>query len=223
MQDYSEYMLAPCLRKISLPWTNGIGVLIGKRRFPPNLFTMISLLWAVVSGVLISWQQYLLGSIFVLITGIWDGIDGSVARVQGKSTGFGNYLDAMIDKYVEVIIYSGFALGGHALEAFCVISGTLILSYTKPRAAMVTSIDNHDWPAIGDRADRFVLLLASLILSSIWPVINLAASAISTTSMMLYLIAVVVYVGGIQRVFYAKRIIHQQDVHSSRVHGSQLE
>jgi archaetidylinositol phosphate synthase len=200
-------MLAPYLRKISFHWANGIGALIGKLRFSPNLFTIISLMWAVVSGVLISRHQYLCGSIFVLITGVWDGIDGSVARAQGKSTGFGNYLDAMIDKYVEVIIYSGFALGGHALEAFCVISGSLILSYTKPRVAMVTAIDNHDWPAIGDRADRFVLLLVSLILSSVWPVIKLPSREISTISAMLYLIAIVTYVGGIQRVFYAKRII----------------
>jgi archaetidylinositol phosphate synthase len=210
MLYYSETMLAPYLRKISFPCVSVIGAFIGKSRFPPDLFTTISLLWAAVSCVLISRYQYLVGAIFVLITGIWDGLDGSVARVQDKSSGFGNYLDAMIDKYVEVIIYSGFALGGYAMEAFCVISGSLILSYTKPRVAMVTSIDNHDWPAMGDRADRFILLLITLILSSLWPVINLAARELRTASMMLYLISVVVYVGSIQRVFYAKRLIEEE-------------
>jgi archaetidylinositol phosphate synthase len=203
-------MLAPYLRKLAYPWTNGTGAAIGRLRFQPDLFTVISLVWAFASSWAIYRHSYLLAAVFVLITGAWDGIDGSVARAQGKSSGFGNYLDAMIDKYVEVIIYSGFALSGFALQAFLVITGSLILSYAKPRAAMVTAINNHDWPAIGDRADRFVLLVATLIASAVYPTIGFASKNFSTTSIMLYIIAVVVYIGGIQRAFYAKRIIEQQ-------------
>jgi archaetidylinositol phosphate synthase len=198
-------MLAPYLRQISAQWTNGTGAFIGRRRFSPNLFTLTSLLWALVAAYPIYKHAYLIASLFVLITGIWDGIDGSIARAQGKSTGFGNYLDAMIDKYVEVVIYSGFALSGYPLQAFCVISGSLILSYAKPRAAIVTTINNHDWPAIGDRADRFALLLVALILTKIYP----HCGRLSTLSLMLYVISVVVYIGGIQRVLYAKKLIEQ--------------
>jgi phosphatidylglycerophosphate synthase len=200
-------MLAPYLRKFTLPLAKGTGAAIGRFRFHPNLFTMISLLWAMASAWWIYKHAYLISAVFVLITGVWDGIDGSVARAQGRSTAFGNYLDAMIDKYVEVIIYSGFALSGYALQAFLVISGSLILSYAKPRAAMVTEIDNHDWPAMGDRTDRFVLLLATLIISAFYPTFSFADKNWSATSIMLYGTAVVVYIGGIQRAFYAKKII----------------
>lgn len=205
-------MLAPYLRKISLPCTVEIGAFIGKCRFKPNLFTLTSLFWASLSAYLIYDHSYLTAIVFVLITGIWDGIDGSVARSQRKITGFGNYLDALTDKYVEVIIYSGFALSGYPLESFCVISGSLILSYAKPRAAIVTSIDNHDWPAVGDRADRFALLIIALAQARFLPVISLAEIKILTLSLMLYAIAVIIYIGGIQRVFYAKKLIETSEV-----------
>lgn len=200
-------MLIPCLRKTFSPITNLTGSFIGKSRLSPDIFTMMSLLWASASAVMVAGHSYLWGSLFVLISGAWDGIDGSVARCQNRVTGFGNYLDAIIDKYVEAIICAGFVFGGYAAEAFFVISGSLILSYAKPRTAIVISIDNHDWPAMGDRADRFVLIILTLLLGKFIPGINLASKHLSTVSIMLCVTAAIIYAGSIQRVLYAKKLI----------------
>ena len=53
--------------------------------------------------------------------------------------GRGNYLDAMIDRDVEIIIYLGFALSGFFIEAFLVVTGSLLVSYAKARTAALSA------------------------------------------------------------------------------------
>jgi len=144
-----------------------------------------------------------------MLSSIWDALDGSLARVLGKTSKFGNYLDALIDRYVEIIIFFGFALAGFEIEAFLVISGSLVVSYAKARTAIITQVDNHGWPTIGERLDRLVLLVIGMIISIFLPTITILEFTVATTSFFLYLIAIVVYVGSIQRIFHAKKIIRE--------------
>ncbi len=184
-----------------------VGAVIGMTGINPNVFSIIALVFAGVAAYFLAVQDYLLGLIFVILASGWDCLDGSVARAQGKVSKFGNYLDALIDKYVEIIIYFGFALGGFSVEAYLVITGSLVLSYAKPRAAIVVPIDNRDWPAIGERSDRLLLLILILIFGILLPEFTIDTYTFSTVSMMLYLLAAVVYSGSVQRILYAKRII----------------
>lgn len=200
-------MLGRVLRKKSSGILDSIGQVIGKSGVNPNHFSMIALFWAGFAAYFLFRGDYLLGLIFVIMSTLWDAIDGSVARSQKRASKFGNYFDAMLDKYVEVIIYFGLALGGYAIEAFLVISGSLILSYAKPRTAMVVKIDNHDWPAIGERPDRILVLILALVITIFIPSVIFFDIYFSTLSLVLYLLAGIVIVGGIQRINYAKSLI----------------
>lgn len=184
-----------------------IGSLLAKTGINPNIFSSFALLWAVIAAYYIANKNITMGLVFVIITTIWDALDGSLARAEKKVTKFGNYLDAMIDRYVEIIIYLGFALAGFQIEAFLVVSGSLLVSYAKARTAIVVPIGNQDWPAMGERPDRLILLIVGMIMGIFLPMISLLGYVISSMSLFLYIIAIMVYVGSIQRVFYARNII----------------
>jgi archaetidylinositol phosphate synthase len=200
-------MLGGDLRAIFSKYMDMIGGVIGKTGINPNLFSLLALPIAGIAAYFLSRKEFLIGMIFVFFAMIWDALDGGVARTQKKASKFGNYLDALLDRFIEIIIYLGIALAGYYLESFLVITGSLVLSYAKPRTALLVKIDNHDWPAIGERVDRLILLFIGLVLRIIIPSFRVGDYIVYTFSVILYLIAAVVYIGSIQRIFYAKKII----------------
>src|SRR3989338_3777050 len=197
-------MLGSKLRKKLEKRLEAISSLIARTGVNPNVFSSIALVWAVLAAYFIANIYMVSGLIFVVLAAVWDAFDGSLARVTNKVTKFGNYLDAMIDRYVEIIILLGFAFSGFWIESFLVVSGSLLVSYAKARTAIVAPIDNHDWPAIGERFDRLSLLAIGMAISIFFPDATIFEFEFSTMSLFLYLIAVIAYVGSVQRIFYAK-------------------
>ena len=151
--------------------------------------------------------MYLPAAIIVSFSCFLDAVDGSVARYRGESSGFGDYLDAMVDRGREIVVYAGLATGGYASEAFFAFSGSFLLSYAKPRTALVIPIDDHDWPAIGDLFDRILILISGLVVASFHPQIL----GRSTLSFFLVLVAILTYIGAFQRMSYAKKLIDKKE------------
>ena len=202
-------MLGGKLRKKLEKHLEAISSLIARTGINPNVFSSIALVWAVLAAYFIANMYMVSGLIFVVLASIWDAFDGSLARVTHKVTKFGNYLDAMIDRYVEIIILLGFAFSGFFIESFLVVSGSLLVSYAKARTAIVVPIGNHDWPAIGERFERLALLVVAMIITLFYPIVNISGFTVSSLSLFLYLISVMAYFGSAQRIFYAKKIIEK--------------
>jgi len=134
-----------------------------------------------------------------------DSLDGTLAILSNKKTLFGNYFDAVTDRYRELIFYIGFAISGFYLETFFAATGSMMISYVKARTALTIKIDNVDWPAIGEMLDRLSLLIIGMTLAVFLPqVLNF-----STISLTLWFIALVTNIGAIQRIFYAKNLIRK--------------
>ena len=179
--------------------------IICKTKINPNYVTLSAIVFSLIAGYYIVLNQYGIALIFMIITGLADIIDGGIARIQKKVTLFGNYLDAMTDRYVEIIIYSGFAVAGYSLPAFFAISGSLIITYAKARLAIIIPIDNHVWPAIGERADRFILLLIGTISYILYPMIY----GYNTINITLWAVAIIANLGALERMKYANRLIEK--------------
>ena len=194
-------------RKTSSLFFDKIGAFFAKTHIPPNAFSALALLVAAVGALFFYLGLHIPAFVFIGIACLWDTIDGGVARAEKRVTKFGYYLEGIIDKWVEVIIYIGFAASGYALESFLVISATLMMSFAKPRTAMVVPIGEHDWPAIGERFDRLLLLNVGLLVFLIFPSVRIAHSQVSTLSIVFGILFVIVLVGGVQRILYARKII----------------
>ena len=83
------------------------GIILAKLGIPPNIWTISALIPALIGFYFLSRQDLLLGGIFFAISALVDGIDGAVARVTNSVSNLGAFLDGIIDRYVEIVLYLG--------------------------------------------------------------------------------------------------------------------
>ncbi|MCW4032330.1 MAG: CDP-alcohol phosphatidyltransferase family protein, partial [Candidatus Bathyarchaeota archaeon] len=79
-----------------------------KIRITPNLATIIMLCFSFFCFIsLVVFQNLFSFSILVFLTGIWDGLDGQIARLTNKATKFGGFFDSFMDRISEFFIFLG--------------------------------------------------------------------------------------------------------------------
>lgn len=100
----------------------------------------------------------------LIVAYLFDSLDGAVARAQGSSSRFGAYLDAVVDRYQEIATYLVIGLVTQLwLAAFLVITGSMLTSYNKARAAIEIPVDNKGWPDLLGKGVRLFCLCFALI------------------------------------------------------------
>jgi phosphatidylglycerophosphate synthase len=95
-------MLDLLLRKLKDKVLEPIGLLLGKV-FSPNTLTLFSFILGLGAIFFLYIQNLSLALTFWILNRIFDGLDGSVARLYNRQTDFGGYLDILLD----FIIYAG--------------------------------------------------------------------------------------------------------------------
>jgi len=136
----------------------------------PNTISWIGLILALVCGLLFYFSGWyitkgedmylwvlLLGGIMVLVSGYFDALDGKVAKLSGKASKKGDYLDHVFDRYADV-----FMIGGVAFSAWCdpylgmlALIGVLLTSYMGTQAQAIGA--PRLYAGLLGRADRVVL------------------------------------------------------------------
>ena len=113
---------------------------------------------AVPSIGLMRFNATILGGIVLLISGFFDIVDGSVARVTKRTSKKGSFLDSSLDKLSEVAVFLGLAIGDLAEPLLCMIalSLSLIVSYIRAKAESL-GIELKGI-GIGERAERLLIL-----------------------------------------------------------------
>ena len=145
---------------------------------PPDVFTWLSLLFAFVAGVFFFYSDaatevvtyYLFfASLFVFLNGLFDALDGKVAKLSGKASTKGDFLDHALDRYADVLM-----VGGLALSIWCrypsigliAIVGMLLTSYMGTQAQAVGY--KRKYSGLLGRADRLVLLMFAPVIHHIF-------------------------------------------------------
>lgn len=90
-------------------WLSPFVRLMAKTGITPNQITFLSFLFGMGAAIFYFFSQYLVGSILLAFSGIFDLTDGSVARLTNKKSDFGAIIDWIVDKYVDGIVL--FAVG----------------------------------------------------------------------------------------------------------------
>jgi CDP-diacylglycerol--glycerol-3-phosphate 3-phosphatidyltransferase len=134
-------------------------------RISPNLITALSLVPAIVAGFLLARGMVRLGGVFLGISGLFDTMDGLVAKLAGRQTRFGALLDSTIDRYVEIAIFIGLGvLFRDTVSLYGVmlaLGGSLMVSYVKARAE---GLGASCEVGMLQRPERFVILLLGALL-----------------------------------------------------------
>jgi archaetidylinositol phosphate synthase len=91
----------------------------------PNQCSFLALVAGIAAAVLFMERWFLVGSLFLLLSALFDLIDGSIARQTNSHTNFGAVFDWIVDKYVDALVILGVGLSGIAI-----VSGFLPVSQT---------------------------------------------------------------------------------------------
>jgi CDP-diacylglycerol--glycerol-3-phosphate 3-phosphatidyltransferase len=114
-------------------------------------------------------HQFFWGSVFIAVFATFDTLDGTMARLSGRSTKWGAYLDSTLDRVADSAIFAGLVLwySGDgdtpylaALALACLILGSVV-SYAKARAEGLGMTANV---GIAERAERVVVVLLATAL-----------------------------------------------------------
>jgi archaetidylinositol phosphate synthase len=144
--------------------------MIAKRftMFNPDFLTWCALLFSMIAGVFFYFSSpatelqnvfLLFAALFVFLNGLFDAIDGKVAKLTNKASARGDFLDHALDRYADV-----FMVGALALSSWCrppigllAIIGVLLTSYMGTQAQAIGY--KRDYSGLLGRADRLVLLI----------------------------------------------------------------
>ena len=111
-------------------------------------------------------HEFFWGSLVIAVFALSDTLDGTMARLSGRSTRWGAYLDSTMDRVADSAIFGGLVLwysgDGNtpylaALALVCLILGSVV-SYAKARAEGLGMTANV---GIAERAERVVVVLTA--------------------------------------------------------------
>ncbi len=142
-----------------------IALAISKTGIGPNTITLFSLVFSFLAFLSIYlYNSKLLFLVFLMLSGLMDVLDGSLARVTGKVTAFGGFLDSTIDRISDAfILYSLKYLGFRDELVVTVIVVSLMISYTRARAeALGVKMEGI---GIIERAERILFVAGIVVLS----------------------------------------------------------
>lgn len=184
------------LRDTLRPTLEKIGKGFASTGLSPNFWTVVGLSFALISAIVYGLGVefgLLIGGILLLVSGFFDMVDGQVARVTGKTSKKGEYLDSMFDKIAEVAIFLGILIGGY-VEPYIVllaITLSLLVSYARAKSDIINI--KLQGIGIGERAERLLVI-----------------AIIGMIGFMDYAVAIVVIIAGItliqRMIFTAKNI-----------------
>ncbi|MFQ6060969.1 MAG: CDP-alcohol phosphatidyltransferase family protein, partial [Thermoplasmata archaeon] len=124
-------------------------------------------LCAVIAGFMFwlggMWAM-LFAFLFLCLNALLDALDGKIAKMFGKASKRGDFLDHVLDRYADIFIVGGILLSGfyNFVLAFFALLGILLTSYMGTQAQAVGA--GRDYGGIMGRADRlFVLMLLTLV------------------------------------------------------------
>lgn len=146
-----------------------IARVLARTPLTPNTITWIGFLVTIGAAVLIVTDHFLAAGIVVLVAGLFDMLDGALARLTDRVTRFGAVLDSTLDRLSEAALLLGllvvYARGQDVVESLLVgvaLLGSLIVSYLRAR---IEGLGIECKTGLFTRSERVIVLALGLLLS----------------------------------------------------------
>lgn len=174
-----------------------VGGFLARTGLTPDTASILGMIVNGAVAVVLASGRFGMGGLLLLIAAPFDMVDGALARATGKGSRFGAFLDSMLDRYSEVILFFGLLwhiqhdpthATTRALLVYACATGSLLVSYARARAEAL-GFDNE--VGILARPERIVGLGAFLLFG--W------------TDVILWLLAILTYVTAVQRLVHVWR------------------
>jgi CDP-diacylglycerol--glycerol-3-phosphate 3-phosphatidyltransferase len=188
-------------RNLAYRITSPVVRILSKSGVTPNALTLTNLALNIVAAYFIATGHFIVGGVLILVSGLFDLLDGALARFSKKTTKFGAVLDSTVDRISEAATLSGllvwyvsqeYATPGIVL-VLVVLVGSFLVSYIRARA------EGLGWQCqIGlfTRAERVIVLAIGLLVSPV---------SVYSVFVALCVLAVFVSITVVQRLVYLRK------------------
>jgi soluble lytic murein transglycosylase len=193
-------------RQTTRTWSDPVGRALFRLHLRPNHLTVMGLGVSLLAAAAFVSGHVRLGGLLVLIAGLFDFADGSLARASGQVTPFGAFLDSVIDRYSDLVVLLGivvlFAGTPHmrgAVAAMAALVGSLMVSYTKARAESIGVECNVGFM---ERPERMICLIGGALFGVLEPA--------------LWVLAVLANITAVHRILFTRRATSEKLATSGR-------
>ncbi len=142
-----------------------------KTPITPNMLTLFGFVLNVAVAVFLATGHLVAGGVMMIVAGLFDMLDGALAKITNRASSFGAFLDSVVDRYSESVVLLGlllyyylYAPGTQGLQEivliYVVLVGSIMISYARARAG---ALNIHNEVGIMARPERIVLLALGLL------------------------------------------------------------
>jgi CDP-diacylglycerol--glycerol-3-phosphate 3-phosphatidyltransferase len=157
-------------RYVSWP-VDHLAALLAPTGIPPNVITWCALVANLWAGMLFAAGRFAAAGGMMILAGLCDLLDGPVARLQNRVSLFGGFLDSILDRYADLILFLGLLVYyaqvnrfRYAVLAGAAMAGSVMVSYAKARAeSLVPTSEIGFW----ERPERLVLMILGALTNRI--------------------------------------------------------
>ncbi|MGE0886370.1 MAG: CDP-alcohol phosphatidyltransferase family protein [Blastocatellales bacterium] len=191
---------------------NGIVSLLARLNPNPNLLSVIGLGINLFAALLYGYGQFFYAGLVMIFANIFDLLDGRVARLTGRVTKFGAFLDSSLDRLSDMVVFLGIIIFYsrdteyhstlYAALTGAALIGSVMVSYTSARAeSLIPKCD------VGflRRPERVVLLILGSL--TVWP--NSSSIFLNKMPATIWLMAVLSYWTFAHRLYHTWRQIRE--------------
>jgi len=157
---------------------------LARRGVTPNAITIAGFLFNVIVAVVIATGHLTIGGALLFLAGLFDMLDGALARVTSRQTDFGAFLDSLLDRYSEAAVllalifqftirHETFAV----LLVYVVAVGSILISYARARAE---GLGLEAKVGIAPRPERVLILGIGLLFPQAATIVALIILAVLT-------------------------------------------
>jgi CDP-diacylglycerol--glycerol-3-phosphate 3-phosphatidyltransferase len=145
----------------------------------PNVLTFLGLVINIGAAALLAVGQFRWAGVVIIGAGLFDMVDGRVARETNRVTRFGGFFDSVLDRYSDLALLVGLLVWYGSINrplyvvlTAVVMTGSVMVSYTRARAE--NSIPTCK-VGFMERPERVVLLIIGALFDKMAPVLWVVA------------------------------------------------
>ena len=180
------------------------------RRCPlsPNAVSVVALAINVLAAALLYERFFLVAIAFIIVGGLADAFDGIVARVQEKTSRYGDFLDHFFDRVSDTVLATGWLFGNRVRPEItvAVIIGVLLNGYIGTQIEATWRERRYDSIGRGEFVLALVVypIVSFILADNGWDALTLGG--LTTAEWMSMLLIAFAILGIIQRFRMAKRL-----------------
>ncbi len=183
----------------------GIVAPLARMGVTPNTVTVSGFAFNIITAAVLATGHLTTGGALLFLSGMFDMLDGALARVAGRQTDFGAFLDSLLDRYGEatillalIYVFTSRGQTGPVLLVYAVAVGSILISYARARAE---GLGVECKVGIAPRPERILILGLGLLFNHY------------TTIAALVVLAVLTHITAMQRLYHVWRVMHPGNPH----------